>query len=295
MERRKAAELIWRPGFALAFALLLAGLHGPAQAQTRPVVRRFDIDQGDLAAALRTFSQQADAPVMTFADIRGKRGRRVSGLLPPENALALLISGEGLRMKLVAGGYVLREAEAWELPSRPSTPVADTPGDAAPVEVEQVVVTGFRGSLVQGRELKRLALGAQDVIVAEDIAAFPDLNLAESLQRIPGVTISRDAGEGRQIALRGLGPDFTRTQLNGMEVSASTSSGFDNRGSVSRTRAFDYSIFASELFNRVTVRKAYAADQDEGGVAGTVELRTSKPFDYPGFKAALSAKARATA
>jgi iron complex outermembrane receptor protein len=81
------------------------------------------------------------------------------------------------------------------------------------------------------------------------------------------VTISRDAGEGRQIALRGLGPDFTRTQLNGMEVSASTASGFDNRGSVSRTRAFDYSIFASELFNRVTVRKAYAADQDEGGVA----------------------------
>jgi iron complex outermembrane receptor protein len=133
----------------------------------------------------------------------------------------------------------------------------------------------------------------QDVIVAEDIAAFPDLNLAESLQRIPGMTISRDAGEGRQIALRGLGPDFTRTQLNGMEVSASTASGFDNRGSVSRTRAFDYSIFASELFNRVTVRKSYAADQDEGGVAGTVELRTAKPFDYPGFKLAFSAKALA--
>jgi TonB-dependent receptor len=284
---RKAA-LLTRPSFLALIAILL--LTAPAHAETRPAPRRFDIRQGDLANALRTFSQQADAPVMTFVDIRGKRGRRVSGLLPPESALALLISGEGLRMKSVAGGYVLGEAGPWEV--HPAPPPAE-PADAAPVEVEQVVVTGFRGSLVQARDLKRQALGAQDVIVAEDIAAFPDLNLAESLQRIPGVTISRDTGEGRQIALRGLGPDFTRTQLNGMEVSASTASGFDNRGSVSRTRAFDYSIFASELFNRVTVRKAYAVDQDEGGVAGTVELRTAKPFDYPGSKAALSAKALA--
>jgi iron complex outermembrane receptor protein len=285
MVRGKAA-LLTRPSLpALVIALLLASL---AHAEPLPTPRQFDISQGDLANALRTFSQQADAPVMTFVDIRGKRGRRVSGFLPPENALALLISGEGLRLKSVAGGYVLREADPWDVHAAPSV---EPEAEAAPVEVEQVVVTGFRGSLVQARDLKRQALGAQDVIVAEDIAAFPDLNLAESLQRIPGVTISRDTGEGRQIALRGLGPDFTRTQLNGMEVSASTASGFDNRGSVSRTRAFDYSIFASELFSRVTVRKAYAADQDEGGVAGTVELRTAKPFDYSGFKAALSVKA----
>jgi len=102
---------------------------------------------------------------------------------------------------------------------------------------------------------------AEDVIVAEDIAAFPDLNLAESLQRIPGVTINRDSGEGRQITLRGLGPDFTRTQLNGMEVLGNTASGMDNRGGVSRTRSFDYSLFASELFDRVTVVKSYAADR----------------------------------
>jgi TonB-dependent receptor len=293
---RKAALLTRPPYSALVLGLLLAGLHAPALAQARlqsppqAAPKQFNIDQDDLGRALRTFSQQADAPVMTFVDIRGKRGRHVSGLLPPENALALLISGEGLRMKSVAGGYVLQEAGASD-GARTAPPVPQASIDTAPVEVEQVVVTGFRGSLVRAQDLKRLAVGTQDVIVAEDIAAFPDLNLAESLQRIPGVTISRDAGEGRQIALRGLGPDFTRTQMNGMEVSASTASGFDNRGSVSRTRAFDYSIFASELFNRVTVRKAYAVDQDEGGVAGTVELRTAKPFDYPGFKAALSAKA----
>jgi TonB-dependent receptor len=287
---RKAA-LLTRPSLpALATLFLLSGLTpAHAQAEIRPGPRRFDISQGDLADALRIFSQQADAPVMTFVDIRGKRGRRVFGVLRPENALALLISGEGLRMRPVAGGYVLGRADPRDIALPP--PLSTEAPDAAPIEVEQVVVTGFRGSLAQARDLKRQALGAQDVILAEDIAAFPDLNLAESLQRIPGVTISRDTGEGRQIALRGLGPDFTRTQLNGMEVSASTASGFDNRGSVSRTRAFDYSIFASELFNQVTVRKAYAVDEDEGGVAGTVELRTAKPFDYSGFKAALTIKA----
>src|SRR6478736_3904077 len=90
------------------------------------------------------------------------------------------------------------------------------PAQPSPDEVETIIVTGFRGSLAHARDLKRDAVGATDVIVSEDIAAFPDLNLAESLQRIPGVTVSRDSGEGRQITLRGLGPDFTRTQLNGM-------------------------------------------------------------------------------
>src|SRR6201999_3826038 len=103
---------------------------------------------------------------------------------------------------------------------------------------------------------------------------------AESLQRVPGITINRDTGEGRQITLRGLGPDFTRTQLNGMEVLTNTASGMDNRGAVSRSRSFDYSMFASELFDKVTVDKSFSADQDEGGIGGTVQLETAKPFDY---------------
>lgn len=174
------------------------------------------------------------------------------------------------------------QAHAAEAPAPAVEPAAN--------EVETIVVTGFRQSLLKASDIKRRAVGSQDVIVADDIAAFPDLNLAESLQRISGVTISRDAGEGRQIALRGLGPDFTRTQLNGMEVLTNTASGFDNRGSVSRTRSFDYSIFASELFNKVVVEKSYAAEQDEGGIGGTVGLFTAKPFDYAGFKAVASLK-----
>ena len=287
MAREESASLArWsRSALALGLVLWCAAL-GPAAAETA-ARKRFDIQKGDLTQSLKVFSQQADAPVMTFADISGKTARRVSGLLPPQQALTALISGQGLRARPVAGGFVLEAAAA---PAAPRAHPAAAPTDAAATEIAALVVTGFRESQLQARDFKRQATGSEDVILAEDIAAFPDLNLAESLQRVPGLTISRDAGEGRQIALRGLGPDFTRAQINGMEVSASTSSGFDNRGSASRTRAFDYSIFASELFNRVSVRKSYAADQDEGGIGGTVELRTAKPFDYPGFKLALSAK-----
>ncbi len=158
-------------------------------------------------------------------------------------------------------------------------------------DVERIQVSGYRSSIIKGQQLKRDAVGSQDSIVASDIADFPNVNLAESLQRIPGVTISRDNGEGRQIALRGLGADFTRTQLNGMEALATNASILDSRGAVSRTRSFDYNIFASELFNQVDVYKSFEAKQDEGGIAGTVNLRTPKPFDYDGFKGAVSAKA----
>ncbi|MCM2680340.1 TonB-dependent receptor [Echinimonas agarilytica] len=157
-----------------------------------------------------------------------------------------------------------------------------------PSEVEAIEVKGFRSSLIKARDLKRSANGAQDSIVAEDIADFPDLNLADALNRIPGVAITREGGEGRQISLRGLGPDFTQVQLNGMEALGNSSSAMDSRGGTSRSRAFDFNIFAAELFSRVDVRKAFSADMDEGGIGGTVNLETAKPFDYDGFKGAVS-------
>ncbi len=156
---------------------------------------------------------------------------------------------------------------------------------------EAVVVTGFRESLSVARDIKREATIVKDVIVAEDMAKFPELNLAESLQRLPGVQITREAGEGRRISLRGLGSDFARVQLNGMEVLGNVDSAQDSRGQRSRDRAFDFNIFASELFSRVEVEKTYQAAQNEGGMAGTVGLFTGKPFDYaPGLKGAISTK-----
>ncbi|WP_443750932.1 TonB-dependent receptor [Asticcacaulis solisilvae] len=157
---------------------------------------------------------------------------------------------------------------------------------------EAVVVTGYRGSLAKARKIKRDSVIEKDAIVAEDMAKFPELNLAESLQRLPGVQITREAGEGRRISLRGLGPDFARVQLNGMEVLGNVDSAQDSRGQRSRDRAFDFNIFASELFSKVEVEKTFQAAQNEGGMAGTVGLFTGKPFDYgTGAKGAVSVKA----
>nr|WP_295106424.1 TonB-dependent receptor [uncultured Caulobacter sp.] len=162
---------------------------------------------------------------------------------------------------------------------------------AAGDTVDEVVVTGYRKSLADARTIKRDSVIQKDAIVAEDMAKFPELNLAESLQRLPGVQINREAGEGRRISLRGLGPDFARVQLNGMEVLGNVDSAQDSRGQRSRDRAFDFNIFASELFSKVEVEKTYQAAQNEGGMAGTVGLFTGKPFDYaPGAKGAISIK-----
>ncbi|EGF89788.1 tonB-dependent receptor family protein [Asticcacaulis biprosthecium C19] len=188
-----------------------------------------------------------------------------------------------------AGALLLIAAPSFaQTDTTTSSQTASSAAETAPVEV---VITGFRKSLSDARRLKRSSNIQIDAIVAEDMAKFPELNLAESLQRLPGVQITREAGEGRRISLRGLGPDFARVQLNGMEVLGNVDSAQDSRGQRSRDRAFDFNIFASELFSRVEVEKTFEAAQKEGGMGGTVGLYTGKPFDYkPGSKGALSVK-----
>lgn len=162
--------------------------------------------------------------------------------------------------------------------------------DAQAKDVEELVVTGYRGSLLKSLDEKRNAINSKETIMAEDIGKFPDLNIAESIQRVPGVAISREGGEGRNITLRGFSPSFTRTTLNGMEVPAG-SDGLDSGGvTINAGRAFDFHVFASELFNRVDIQKTTTAKMEEGGIAGTVDLYSAKPFDFDGFKFAASAQ-----
>lgn len=167
------------------------------------------------------------------------------------------------------------------------TVAAQTAPEPQAAEVDEVIVTGFRGSLAQALNVKRRDAGAVDVIMAEDIADFPDQNLAEAIQRVPGVAITRDAGEGRNISVRGLGPDFTRIRINGMEA-LGTTGGTDSSGGTNRGRGFDFNVFASDLFNSITVRKTASADTEEGSLGATVDLRAARPFDYPGFTLAVS-------
>jgi iron complex outermembrane recepter protein len=155
---------------------------------------------------------------------------------------------------------------------------------------EEIVVTGFRASLAAAIDIKRDEVAAVDAIVAEDIADFPDLNLSESIQRIPGVAITRGGGEGRQISVRGLGAQFTRVRINGIE-GLSTVGATDAEGGANRSRSFDFNVFASELFNRITVRKTAEADLEEGSLGATIDLRTARPFDYDGFTFAVSGQA----
>lgn len=172
-------------------------------------------------------------------------------------------------------------------PNQAATDAAGAAADAR--ELEEVVVT-YRASLEKALEIKRDTVGQVDAIVAEDIADFPDLNLAESLQRVPGVTIARDAGEGRNISVRGLDSNFTRVRINGMEA-LTTAGGTDSSGGLNRSRGFDFNVFASELFNNIVVRKTSSADLEEGSLGATVDLNVAHPFDYDGFTFLTSAQA----
>ncbi|RYD93360.1 MAG: TonB-dependent receptor, partial [Sphingomonadales bacterium] len=155
-----------------------------------------------------------------------------------------------------------------------------------------IIVQGYKESLQSAAAAKREDNAIIEVIDAEGIADFPDLNLAEALQRVPGVAIDRDGGEARSITVRGLSPDFTRVRINGLEALATTG-GKDQasgQGGANRGRGFDFQVFAAELFNRVTVRKSQAAEVEEGSLGATVDLETALPFDYPALAGAVSAE-----
>jgi TonB-dependent receptor len=182
----------------------------------------------------------------------------------------------------VLGLLIAGPAAGQQAPTQPTDQAdqaAATPAADAPAEQADIVVTGFRASLNSALNQKRQEVAAVDSIVAEDIGKFPDSNLAESMQRIPGVALSRgDGGEGRNISVRGLGAQFTRVRINGME-GVSQVSGSDIRGGVATGRSFDFVTFPTEIFSALSVRKTLSADVEEGSLGATVDLRAPKPFD----------------
>ena len=155
---------------------------------------------------------------------------------------------------------------------------------AGDTEVIEVVARGYADSLEKALGMKRQATGSVDSILAEDIADFPDQNLADSLQRIPGITISRDGGEGRDITVRGLNSQFTKVELNGMQTQ-SLSAG---TGGITSSRSFDFNVFASELFNSLEAHKTTSAKLEEGSLGATVKLNTGRPFNFTDDVAAFN-------
>jgi len=165
----------------------------------------------------------------------------------------------GAAIGVLAATAVMAPAQAQDVPQA---------GDA---DADIITVTGYRASLRRSIENKRTADDIRDVISASEIGAMPDQNIAEALQRVPGVSITRDQGEGRFVTIRGLPPELSRVTINGMTAM-----------STSDSRAVPLDLFASELFGRLEVIKSPSAEDSEGGLAGQINLITPDPMDLEG-------------
>ncbi len=145
--------------------------------------------------------------------------------------------------------------------------------------IEEIIVAGIRGSLVRGMDVKRNATGVVDSIAQEDVGKFPDLNVAESLQRITGVSIDRSGGEGQQVTVRGLGPQFNTVLVNGRQIAT------DSPG-----REFNFDMLSSDLITGADVFKTTQSNLQEGGIGATINVKTARPFDNPGLQIVGSLK-----
>jgi len=162
---------------------------------------------------------------------------------------------------------------------------ADAADPASGEKLEEIVVTGLRQSLITSESIKRESPGVVDAITAEDIGKFPDTNLAESIQRIPGVTIDRMNNEGSRVTVRGFGPEFNMVTLNGRSMPGNPAPG------VSASRSFDFENLSSDGIAGITVYKTGRADVPSGGIGSTINITTARPFDYHSMRATFQAKA----
>lgn len=183
-----------------------------------------------------------------------------------------------LSLALLSGASVLCMAQPG---------VAQVAVDASEAaELDVIVVKGIRRSLESAAQIKRESRGVVDAITAEDMGKFPDTNLAESLQRITGVSINRSLGEGSQVTVRGFGPDFNLVTLNGRQMPTAFL-----QGGAPSSRSFDFGNIASEGIAGVTVYKTGRAAVPTGGVGSTLNILTARPLDAPGMRFSVGAKA----
>lgn len=150
---------------------------------------------------------------------------------------------------------------------------------AADDDFEVIQVTGLRSSIKASMADKKNSAVVSDGIKAEDLGKFPDLNVAESLQRITGVAIDRDGGEGQAVTIRGFGPEFNTVLVNGRQIASET-----------QGREFNFDSISADQIVGADVFKTSSATMQEGGIGGTVSLITARPFDYEGFTALASVK-----
>ena len=232
------------------------------------------------ASALNLLAEQTDAVLLfNYAQVKTKRTTGIVGRYTLMEALELLLDDSGLVANLTENGILKISAIPLDEVKTPINKVerVDKPSlvsvqDNQENSIEMITITGIRQSLIKSINNKRLSKYIVDSISAEDVGKFPDANIAESLQRITGVSIDRSGGEGRFITIRGLGPEFNSVLFNGRALATDT-----------QGRAFSLDTLASETISMVDVYKSGQAVLSEDSIGGLVNIKTAKPFDHQGF------------
>jgi len=152
-----------------------------------------------------------------------------------------------------------------------------TAGGGNATTLDAIRVSGVRSSLQKSQIIKQDFIGTVDAVSSEDVGKFPDQNVADALQRVPGVSVDRGGGESRFVTVRGFGPEFNVVTLNGRTMAT------ENAG-----REFSFDILPSELISAAEVQKTSTADSPEGSIGATVNIRTQRPLDNPGLHVAAT-------
>jgi len=259
----------------------------------------FNIPRQRADLSLISFAEQADITLLFPLDkMDGKQTNPVIGKYSVMNALQMLLKETGLKTDISESGQLsilidpsferkndmanYKKNKVSSAVLAVLSTVAALPAAAeneATTKTEVIEVRGIRGALGRAMDAKREAGGVVDSISAEDIGKFPDTNLAESLQRITGVSIDRSGGEGQLITVRGFGPQFNTVLVNGRQMA-----------SENQSRAFSFDTIASELVKSLDVHKTSTATMQSGGIGSTVNVNTARPFAINGFKVAGSIK-----
>ena len=275
----------------LVAASILFPHHIQAAALDRQV--SFDIAPQPLESAIIKFSKQADIQVLASgAELDGVKSAGVKGRHPVEAGLQLLLLRTGFSYKTVSNETIAlvpatnSETHAGLLVEQPlgggqtNPPPQPAPQPQPQPVTEEITVMGVGESLQEAVKVKKEADAIVDAIAAKDVNKLPDKNLAEAVQRVPGVTINREFGEGERVSLRGVAPNLVHTTVNGHNVAVADWFVLEQ---LAATRSFNYLLLPSELIGLVKVYKSPTADLDEGGIGGTIDVRTRKPLDLKPF------------
>ena len=306
-QRLRPVERSRRAGYAfVVLAGLLCFVAAASAEDSRPEQEvEFDIPQQRADMSLTLFAEQANLTlIVPFELARNVTTNRLQGSYNVADGIEILLAGTVLKPEFSDQGLLTNVTDKSSVPggepmvtkrrSLLAGIAAILAGGTAPAVaqegvLEEIVVTGIRSSLQSSAEAKRNAVQVVDTITSEDVGKFPSENVAEAVQRITGVQITRTRGEGTGASIRGLPTAFTRVQLNNNTVASGV---IDLRGGGSGgaiDRSFDFRLLPSEFVRTLEVVKSPSAKMQEGGLAGTINVITARPSELGGRRVVASA------